>query len=332
MQKKKICLVFLVMVFALATVFSQKIPLQFNRNKKFKIVQFTDVHYLPGHPDSEMPLKTMVAVLDAEKPDLVVFTGDIVTGPPAEQGWKIVLKPLNDLKIPYAIVLGNHDDESDLTREQVAAVIEPAPYGLFVTKAADITGFGNYVLPVKASSGNKTAALLYCFDSNAYNHRDTMGGYDWIQPDQIEWYKKESENQTRLNNGKKLPALAFFHIPLPEHRQAYMNEQYPPIGLHLETECSPYYNSGLFGTMVKCGDVKGVFTGHDHNNDYIAYKDGIALAYGRFTGGKATYGDLESGARIIELTEGVSGFTTWLRTRSGNIYCRVKFPLDFTGK
>ena len=41
--------------------------LKFNSNKKFKIVQFTDIHWVPGNPASEEAAKRMNEVLDAEK-------------------------------------------------------------------------------------------------------------------------------------------------------------------------------------------------------------------------------------------------------------------------
>ena len=38
--------------------------LQFNSNKKFKIVQFTDVHWVPGNPASEEAAERMNEILD----------------------------------------------------------------------------------------------------------------------------------------------------------------------------------------------------------------------------------------------------------------------------
>ena len=36
--------------------------------------------------------------------------------------------------------------------------------------------------------------------------------------------------------------------------------------------------------MKECGDVRAVFVGHDHDNDYCVMWQGIMLAYGRFSG------------------------------------------------
>lgn len=60
--------------------------LKFNSNKKFKIVQFTDIHWVPGNPASEEAAKRMNEVLDAEKPDLVIYTGDLIFAKPAAEG------------------------------------------------------------------------------------------------------------------------------------------------------------------------------------------------------------------------------------------------------
>ena len=62
----------------------QKEPLKFNDNGEFKIVQFTDVHFKYKNPASDVALECIDRVLDAEKPELVIFTGDVVYNSPAD--------------------------------------------------------------------------------------------------------------------------------------------------------------------------------------------------------------------------------------------------------
>lgn len=302
--------------------------LKFDANRKFKIVQFTDTHIKPNDQESNVAIQMINKVLDEEKPDLVVFTGDVVTDNPVAKGWEMATEPIVKRNIPFAVVFGNHDDESELTREQIASLIVKIHGCLFVPQVKGVFGFGNYVLPIKSSVGISNSALLYCMDSNAYSTIKGIEGYGWFQASQINWYRSESEKQKEAN-GKILPALAFFHIPFPEYAEAYKNEKHPPVGLRLEKECSPMINSGMFSAMIECGDVMATFVGHDHSNDYIAYLHGIALAYGRFGGGKTTYSDLPNGARIIELFENERTFKTWIRTYKGEILLPVNFPDDF---
>ena len=52
--------------------------LKYNKNKKFKIMQITDIQEVPKiSPDTK---KLLNAVIEQEKPDLVVLTGDQIKG------------------------------------------------------------------------------------------------------------------------------------------------------------------------------------------------------------------------------------------------------------
>ena len=89
-----------------------------------------------------------------------------------------------------------------------------------------------------------------------------------------------------------MPALAFFHIPLPEYNEAASDENAILIGTRMEKACAPELNTGMFTAMKEAGDVMGMFVGHDHDNDYAVMWKGILLAYGRFTGGNTEYNHL----------------------------------------
>ena len=82
-----LCMVLLSVMFCRAQIK----PLKFDKNGEFKIVQFTDVHFQYGNPASDIALKRINEVLDAEHPDLVVFTGDVVYAKPAETAMRTVL-------------------------------------------------------------------------------------------------------------------------------------------------------------------------------------------------------------------------------------------------
>lgn len=308
-----------------------KPELKFNKEGKFKIVQFTDVHFKYKNPASDIALERINEVLDAEKPDLVIFTGDIIYSAPAEKGMKTVLEPVADRRIPFGAVYGNHDDEQGMSREELLEVIESVPYNLTARTKA-ISGITNYTIPVKTADGKKTGAVLYCLDSHAYSELDDIKGYDFLKPDQILWYIRQSIAYTRKNAGIPLPSLAFFHIPLPEFAEAAVSEEAVLIGTRMEKVCAPSLNSGMFAAMKTMGDILGVFVGHDHNNDYAVDWKGILLAYGRYTGGNTVYNDLPNGARVIELKEGSRSFDTWIRLKDGETVNRVTYPDSFIKK
>ena len=99
----------------------------FNKDGKLKIVQFTDIHWVAGKPETADAAANMNRILDEEKPDIVVYTGDVTTGKPATEGLDKALEPVISRGIPYAVTFGNHDDEQDLTRTQLYEYIKKKP-------------------------------------------------------------------------------------------------------------------------------------------------------------------------------------------------------------
>ncbi|XP_040863375.1 probable inactive purple acid phosphatase 29 isoform X2 [Glycine max] len=77
------------------------------------------------------------------------------------------------------------------------------------------------------------------------------------------------------------PGLAYFHIPLPEYATFDSSNM---SGVKQEPDgngiSSPSVNSGFFTTLLAAGDVKAVFTGHDHINDFCGNLMNIQLCYG----------------------------------------------------
>lgn len=314
------CLVLLSAVFSRAQVPS----LKFNPNGEFKIVQFADVHFKYGNPASDIALKRINEVLDAERPDLVVFTGDVIYAAPADKGMRAVLSCASNHKIPFVVTFGNHDDEQGMTRAELYDIIRSIPFNIQPDRVAESAP--DCVFPVKSSDGAKDAALLYCLDSHSYSKQADVKGYDWLTFDQVNWYRTQSAAYAVKNGGKPLPALAFFHIPLPEYNQAASDEGVTLIGTRMEKACAPALNSGMFTAMKESGDVMGVFVGHDHDNDYSVLWHGILLAYGRYTGGNTVYNHLPNGARVILLKENARTFRTWIRLKNGEIRDNTVYP------
>ena len=260
-----------------AFCFAQKSELQFNKDGKFKIVQFTDVHFKYKNPASDIALERINQVLDEEQPDFVIFTGDVVYSAPADKGMLQVLEQVSKRKLPFVVTFGNHDNEQGMTREQLYDIIRQVPGNLMPDRGSVLSP--DYVLTVKASSdAKKDAAVLYCMDSHSYSPLKDVKGYAWLTFDQVNWYRQQSAAYTARNGGKPLPALAFFHIPVPEYNEAASDENAILRGTRMEEACAPKLNTGMFTAMKESGDVMGIFVGHDHDNDYAVMWKGILLA------------------------------------------------------
>ncbi|KON67925.1 metallophosphoesterase family protein [Peribacillus sp. FSL K6-1552] len=311
------------------------ISLQFNRNGKLKIVQFNDTQ--DDERIDRRTLQLMEKVLDTEKPDFVVLNGDNITGgcdTPMEMKQAInnVAQPMEQRGIKWAITFGNHDEDSTpkggLDEEDMLKIYLSYKYNMNKPTVEGITGTGNMNLLIKDSKGKKAAFNLWLLDSGRYAPKTIAGqdfqGYptwDWLRFNQVNWYYETSKKLERKWR-KKIPSLAFIHIPLWEHRFMWYAsvdqrtdsnheiavKKHNIVGERNEEECMGPINGGLFSAMLERGDVKGVFCGHDHINTYVGNYYGILLGYAGSTGFGA-YGlpgaerNRLRGARVFNLDE-----------------------------
>ena len=144
-------------------------PLHFSHSGSFKILQIADLHYsvskgycrdvAPPCPDnvgSDNLTNTLLGhVLDMEKPDMIVFSGDQLNGQSTSWDPKSVLakfaKAALARKIPWAAVFGNHDSELGLSRAGQMELMKGLPYNMVDRGPKDIHGVGNYMLKVMSA-------------------------------------------------------------------------------------------------------------------------------------------------------------------------------------
>ncbi len=314
----------LTMLMCIGQAFAQN-TLRFKKGL-FKIVQITDLHYKLGVKASEQGLACVREMVQTEKPDLVVVTGDIIYSAPADSTLSVVLKTFAQLGVPFCMTFGNHDYDFKTPAVALYNQMQKTPNCVMPVLQGKNT---DYSLPILSSNGKRTAAVLYCIDTHNKPAIGGIGGYQWISHNQITWYRQRSMVYKQKNGGKPVPSLAFLHIPLPEFNYATANTQCPMYGSRLEKAYSPSLNSGMFASIKEMGDIMGVFCGHDHDNDYAVSYFNVLLAHGRFSGGNTEYNHLTRGARVIVLKEGKREFDTWIREVGGNVLYRTTYPKSY---
>ena len=107
--------------------------------------------------------------------------------------------------------------------------------------------------------------------------------FDYFKQDQIDWYSRLVDYTTTQNGGTAAHSLMFYHIPLPEVRDAWEAAKADsslilnPVGEGEQNEepCNPDYNSGFYKVIKEKGSTHGMYFGHDHINNYIINYDGI---------------------------------------------------------
>lgn len=318
--------------------------LRFNKDGKFKILQIADAHFSTGvgkcrdpvPPESmdgcEADPRTLLfinRVLDIENPDFVALTGDQIFGDEAPDPptalWKLVT-PLEKRKIPYSLVLGNHDDQLTMNREELIEWASMLPHAMVAKGPEEVDGFGNYGIRVRSSKAlKKLAAALYFLDSHSYSTQPKIaGGYDWFKDSQMWWLEQKAAAMAEQMVKENRLSMAFFHIPIPEFKN--LNGQ-QSVGKQLEGIASPRYNNGM-RTHLTNANIQVAAVGHDHCNDYCLldvehageedYESKLWLCYGGGVGegGYGGYGGYIRRLRIYELDENLGTIRLWKRAEN----------------
>lgn len=281
----------------------------FTTDREFHVMQLTDVHIGSGFlsiKKDNMALNAAAAMITAEKPDLVVVTGDIAYPVPFQAGTNnnkrgalVFAEMMEKLGVYWCLTFGNHDTEaySLYSREDIGAIYEQRdkyPHCLFCAGPDDVDGTGNYVINVKNSAGNIVESL-FMIDSHSYTDNDYFGimwKYDCVHENQIEWYKNKVAQLTAGNNGVTPKSLMFMHIPVKEMRDAYYelrDNNYKDTDnvkyidgkngeKNLVVFCSEK-NNGLFDAALESGSTQAMFFGHDHLNNMALNYKGMYLGY-----------------------------------------------------
>lgn len=291
----------------------------FTTDRDLKVMQLTDVHIGSGYMSAKkdaMALNAVAAMITAEKPDLVVVTGDVAYPVPFQAGTfnnltsaTVFAELMETLGVYWTLAFGNHDTEaySYYNREAISDFYgsEDYSYCIFESGPENVDGYGNQIINVKNTDGIITQSI-YVFDSHSYVDGDFFGimwKYDNIHENQVEWYRNTLTALNEQNNAllkelgreenSAIKSLAFMHIPLVEQKDAWY--EYAENGFE-DTENVKYVygvagegkkvvypgikEDNLFETMLELGSTKAVFCGHDHLNNFSIEYKGIRLTYG----------------------------------------------------
>ena len=323
--------------------------LRFNENGRFRILMISDFHSLGNFNGVGVAkfrhkmIEGIEILLNETKPDFVMLGGDqcISAGDGEEipkeedikrsyETLKEIMEPINKRNIPWAFVNGNHDEERNLTKAEQFEIYKMLPDCLAEKGPEGLYGVGNYVLPVLSSKDDSVAYNIFALDSNNWKSEyvkefgikeedDNIvlprpfcrrSGQAMPFFSQVMWYFNTSLNMEREKGGK-IPAILCMHNPCIEFNHIVRNpEETKMIGDSRDSMGYSELNSGLFFACLERGDVKGIFCGHEHLNNFQGKYCGITLAYDSCIGFDMTAHDDLRGGRVIDLDENTGTFET----------------------
>ncbi len=221
-------------------------------DREVKVMQLSDTHFGGGWMSikkDSMALNAIAAMISAEKPDLVIVTGDMAYPVPFQAGTfnnksgaKLLAELMETLGVYWTASYGNHDTEaySYFDREEITEFYSQYPHCLVREGAENVDGCANQVFNIINSDG-MIVRSLFTLDSHSYVDNDYLGimwKYDNIHENQIEWYKSVIEENNMHNLMKmyassqsdfgqkyrellNVPSSVFLHVPLTEYKTAW---------------------------------------------------------------------------------------------------------------
>ena len=265
----------------------------------FTILQLTDIHWNGGTQIGDESygcrayLRKVIneAVAHAGKIDLIEITGDTFM-----LANKIAVNRFIDFMeetaIPYAIIWGNHDRECTYNPNWISKRFLEAPYSLYTeVDHDDVHERSNYVINLLNADGS-TAWQITNLDSGA-SYREGAADinltYDYLRPDQFEWMSAEHDAV-----GKDVPVICYYHIAQADYDNAYNAISAGATGykykfFNIEGFAPSKFAPDTEDICLK-NNVKAVFIGHDHADDWtfttpggvtfgMGVKSGLELYY-----------------------------------------------------
>lgn len=313
--------------------YETKHKLKCNADGKFRVLMMSDIQDCLQY--DERSLRAVSALFNETNPDLVILGGDncdgrkIFSAEELKTYLDIFTKPMEERKIPWAHVYGNHDYDVKCDMDTQQKIYESYP--MCVSKHTDSTVYGksNFVLPIYDKNGENMVFNVWGIDTN--NRANSLerflpkdkndiyaatsclpknvlgaGAWDIVHFDQLMWYWNTS-CEIEKTCGQKIPGLMCMHFPPTETLAIAANpEKCIESGSCLESIGTGALNSGLFATVLQRGDIKAIGCGHVHKNDFCGEYCGIKICFDGCVGYNecTTYGDDETrGGRLFEINE-----------------------------
>lgn len=260
---------------------SEDYVLELPYSENFRVLVLSDVH-LADKDNRWVHYDFMDLTISEANADLIAVDGDLFTFADKATA-KDFFAFLDNYGIPWTVTFGNHDEQAYFSVDWLTDYLNH--YGsncVFLDlKDDDVFGYANFSIHLMEDGMVREQIIV--MDSNRYNFGDYYG-YDYIRPSQIDWYERIIKD-TAAKEGKTVPSLLLFHIPLPEYDDAWnaVQEGNPDAeliyGEKRENCCPPLYNSGLFEKVLALDSTRGICTGHDHVNNFCIKYKGVYLSY-----------------------------------------------------
>ena len=240
-------------------------------------------------------------IITAIKPDLIIFSGDVVYGEFDDSGKSFTefVEFMESFQIPWAPIFGNHDNETIQGVDWQCAQFTAAKHCLFDQK--NLSGNGNYSIGIVQN--HQLKRVFYMLDTlacgnasaqtRANGHTPCVLGF---QPDQMEWYTNQILEIQELSPTTKFSFV--YHVQPKIFEKAFAkygfsDDNFTPIDIDKhpnkqDTDLgylgaplkAPWdLNYEVYNSIHALG-VDSHFVGHEHANSASVIYNGVRFQFG----------------------------------------------------
>lgn len=293
------------------------------KSQGFKILQLSDLHYSSGmgvcnEPPCLADFQTrnfISTVIDREKPDLVVITGDILDGVNTLDYETALLKavqPMVSSRTPYAIAFGLQDFSTQATKRDILEFIGSLPFCMnSVNNDSNVINLDkhsfyttNIALPIH--KGEEISGMVYVLDSTDVESQDSF-------------LRNAHASALLSKHTKPMYSFAFQHLPTIEYRPTGL---FAIIGSYNEKKqlSDVIPRTKLRDTLGEL-KVQVLSCGYEHGNDCCLHSTGpeytgeLWLCYGGVSGlsGYQIEG-MSPNIRLFGIDDEKGEITSWKRS------------------
>ncbi|CCH58054.1 hypothetical protein TBLA_0A02550 [Henningerozyma blattae CBS 6284] len=285
--------------------------LQLKQKSDLKILQLSDIHIKGNEENSailgEFQSRIFISrIIDIERPDLVVITGDILDGNKSVDYQTCILnvvQPIIRAQIPFVISFGAKDFSKYATQQEITDFVNQIPYCL--NKNSDSNG--HLTIPYNFSTIPNDSKDDY---SNLITQNDLAIFIFNSKTSKRQFFK----DYISLYKSPPKLALAFQYLPIPTYR---LSGVFPIIGQYNERNLLPegFDNDDNLINYMHEMNIKALSCGFDHSNDCCLQSiHDIWLCYSGATGLTAPHSIfMPPSVRLFKVDNIDKSITSWKR-------------------
>jgi hypothetical protein len=281
-------------------------------NKDFKILLLSDTQLSNKESDIIKCFDIISNAILSTNPDLLFLNGDNIEG---EYDIRInnairLIEFLEIFKIPYVLVIGNHDLDGLYPKSIITDIFMNGKYSLYQSGLEELYGEGNYSVNI-VNENNEIFYSLIMLDSGGYANTPT--GYDYIHESQITWYRWYLSELTYYNSlisssNEIVASMLLYHIGLQEVQEIYDEWILKDFvscqdSIRGELKGLQGFNDGLFSAVKELNSTTHMFFGHHHKNMFDYIYQGVHFVSGLKTGPCSDYSLDRQGTTLITIDD-----------------------------